>query len=172
MMIRPLSADDAAAYREVRLRGLREDPTAFGSSYAEERERSLEEVVDRIAPPREVGRFSLGAFVDRKLVGVLGLGGDRRAKTRHCAEIWGMYVLPEHRQKGIGRALMVEAITHARSLDGVRQIKLTVTATNTAARELYRSMGFICFGTEPDALFIEDRFYDEEYYLLRLDSAT
>ncbi len=33
MQIRPLTEADAAAYRQIRLRGLREDPAAFGSSY-------------------------------------------------------------------------------------------------------------------------------------------
>jgi hypothetical protein len=32
MMIRILTADDAAAYQALRLRGLRESPSAFGST--------------------------------------------------------------------------------------------------------------------------------------------
>ncbi|MDO8539561.1 MAG: hypothetical protein Q7S40_03910 [Opitutaceae bacterium] len=36
MTIRRLSPSDAAVFRRFRLRGLRESPTAFGSSFAEE----------------------------------------------------------------------------------------------------------------------------------------
>ncbi len=57
------------------------------------------------------------------------------------------------------------------SIDGVRQIKLGVNATNMAAKALYQSMGFERFGVEPDALNVDGRFYDEEHYMLRLSSS-
>ncbi len=46
--IRQLHGDDAAAYRALRLRGLRDDPTAFARSYEDEREVSVEEFARRL----------------------------------------------------------------------------------------------------------------------------
>ena len=57
---------------------------------------------------------------------------------------------------------------HARSLDGVRQVKLGVNATNSAARKLYESAGFLPYGLEPDALYVDGKFFGEAHYLLRL----
>lgn len=79
-----------------------------------------------------------------------------------------MYVDPECRRRGVGGALLDAVIAHARSLTGLRQLKLGVNATNGAARALYESRGFALIGLEPQALCIDGQFYDEAFYLLRL----
>ena len=63
--------------------------------------------------------------------------------------------------------LLDEAIAHAATA-GLRHLKLVVTASNNIARSLYESRGFARFGTDPDALYIAGRYYDEDYYVLRL----
>jgi ribosomal protein S18 acetylase RimI-like enzyme len=80
-----------------------------------------------------------------------------------------MYVVPEFRRQGIGAMLLDRALEHARQLEGLRQIILTVTANNVAAVSLYKSRGFTRFGLEPDALFVEGVYYDAEHLILRLD---
>jgi hypothetical protein len=62
--------------------------------------------------------------------------------------------------------LLDAAIAHARSI-ALRQLKLTVTATNSTARHLYVSRGFLRVGIEPEALCSDGRYYDEEIYVLR-----
>src|ERR1700685_1482525 len=89
----------------------------------------------------------LGAFVeDRGLVGILGFAREARVKGGHIASFWGMYVSSEFRGRGIGAALVDDAIAHARKLGSVRQIVLSVTASNEAASSLYRSRGFERYG--------------------------
>ena len=53
--IRPLGPSDAAAYQAVRLRGLRESPEAFGSTYEEEVGYSIDVVAARIASSASPG---------------------------------------------------------------------------------------------------------------------
>ena len=77
-----------------------------------------------------------------------------------------MYVAPEYRGQGIGAALLDEALGHAEKV-GMRQVLLSVNAENTAALRLYAGRGFERYGLEPDALFIEGRYYDEEYMVRR-----
>ncbi|MCS7166647.1 MAG: N-acetyltransferase [Gemmatales bacterium] len=50
-------------------------------------------------------------------------------------------VVPEHRGKGLGRALVLQALHSFRQL-GLERAVLEVTAENTPALELYRSLGF------------------------------
>lgn len=65
---------------------------------------------------------------------------DQVQGTRH-AHIFLLYVVPEHRQRGIGTGLMryVEDWARAR---GDHQIGLQVFQTNTAALNLYNQLGY------------------------------
>ena len=57
---------------------------------------------------------------------------------------------------------MVEAVlAQARAHQGLRLIKLTVTAGNDAAFNLYRRCGFIQFGLEPMAVRVGEEYFDK-----------
>jgi ribosomal protein S18 acetylase RimI-like enzyme len=168
MEIRQLTTEDASAYQALRLRALQESPTAFSSSYSDEMDRSPSEIAARVAPAPDGSLCVFGAFAGDRLAGMLAFIRPRRAKLRHATEFAGMYVAPEFRRRGLGGALLDAALAHARSLPGVRQVKLAVNAANLAARSLYQSRGFTCFGVEPEALCVDGRYYDEELYVLRL----
>jgi ribosomal protein S18 acetylase RimI-like enzyme len=170
MAIRKLDSHDAGAYQRLRLQALRECPTAFSASYEDEVGRSELEIVARVKPSADGSFCIFGAFVDDRLAGFLAFIGSQRAKLRHCAQLAGMYVAPEFRRGGAGRALLDAAIEHARCVEGIRQLKLSVNATNNSARHLYRTAGFERFGTEPDALFVDGRYHDEELYILPIAS--
>ena len=169
MLVRQLTALDSAAYQTLRLQGLEECPTAFSSSYTEEAGRSPVEIARRVTPAADGSRCVFAAFVDERMAGILAIIRPERAKLRHSAELAGMYVAPEFRRRGLGGALVDRAIAHARSLVGVRQLKLNVIAANLPARTLYKSRGFICVGVEPEAICVDGRYFDEELYILRLN---
>jgi ribosomal protein S18 acetylase RimI-like enzyme len=123
--------------------------------------------------PAADGSFCVfGAFASEQLVGILAFIRQPREKMRHCAELCGMYIIPEFRRCGRGGALLDAALAHAHSLSGVRQLKLTVAAINQAARSLYQSRGFICVGIEPDAVCVDGRYYDDELYVLRFSNVA
>ena len=170
MTIRFLDSGDLTAYKDLLLAALQESPTAFGSSHIEEAELPLTEFAARLRPPDKPDNGIFGAFVDGKgLVGILGFAREYRVKRAHIASVWGMYVSPEFRGRGFGAALVDEAIAHARRLGSVRQIVLSVTASNVAAGALYRSRGFERIGLERDALCIDGKYFDEEQLALHLN---
>jgi ribosomal protein S18 acetylase RimI-like enzyme len=170
VQIRALTEMDAEVFRTLRLRALRDHPDAFGSSFDDEAARSLSTIAERLrataAAPDDV---NLGAFVDGRLVGMVGFRREDYAKVRHRGYIWGMYTAPELRRQGIGRALLLEAVAHARGLPGLEQVNLSVVTRNSAARELYLALGFKIFGLERHALKLPDGDYlDEEHMVLWL----
>jgi ribosomal protein S18 acetylase RimI-like enzyme len=165
-MIRTLEERDAEQYRRLRLRALREEPEAFGSSYEEQVDCSLAWFVERIRETET--RFTLGAFEGETLVGSVMFTRETGVKQRHRGVITGMYVAPEVRGRGFGRALLLSAIERGRALAGVEQIHLAVTTRNLAARALYVSVGFVVYGTEPHALKLGGEYLDEDLMVLWL----
>lgn len=170
MIVRQLTAQDAAAYQRVRLQALRDSPTAFSAGYEDEAGRTQEEVAARVTPAPDGSLCVFGAFEGETLAGIVAFIRPQRRKTLHGAELAGMYVVPSFRQRGFGRVLVEAVIAHARSLADLRQLRLGVNAANDPAVNLYRSAGFIRCGVEPDALCIEGIYYDEDRYVLRLDT--
>ena len=164
--IRRLTASDADAYRTVRLRGLRECPSAFGSSYTEDSKRSLESFAQRLTPTP--ANWTFGAFAHDQLVGTVSLIRFTNLKERHKAGIYGMFVTRRYRGHGTGRELLETAIAQARKLRGVRQLQLGVNASNLPAKSLYETLGFKPYGLEEDAIKIGASFHSELLMALRL----
>jgi ribosomal protein S18 acetylase RimI-like enzyme len=167
MNIRTLTEADAEIYRELRLRALKEDPDAFGDSYAQSVQRPGDWFAERIRSKAN-GSFTLGAFEQDQLVGTAGFARALGDKFSHKGDIWGMYVSLEFRGRGIGRALMLAAIGRARTIPDLEHISLGVMTTQTIARQLYTSLGFVPWGVETNAVRVNGRFIDEEFMILKL----
>ena len=164
--IRTLAPSDVEAYREIRLEGLRDSPEAFSSDYGENARFPLETFAQRIAAERD--RWVLGAFDRDALVGVAGYMRHQGAKVNHRAMVWGMYVTPRVRGRGIGAELLGRLIAQARSEPGLEQLALSVTVGNASARKLYARVGFVGCGIEPRTIRVGDRWFDEEHMTLDL----
>ena len=158
--IRRLTSADAAAYREIRLAGLRDTPEAFGSTFARESTQPLAWFCDRLG-----SSAIFGSFQSTTLVGVAGLRIREGEKEQHKGLLWGMYVRPDARRAGVGRQLVEAVIDHARAY--VEVIQLSVISDNQPARRLYGSLGFVEYGLERDSLKQNGRYYDE--ILMALD---
>ena len=158
--IRRLTLADAAAYRDIRLTGLRESPEAFGSTFEREHTRPLAWFCERLR-----GSHVLGAFCSKHLLGIAGFRIHEGEKERHKGLLWGMYVRPDARKAGVGRQLVEAVIDHAR--DHVEVIQLSVVSGNERARRLYTRLGFVEYGVERKSLKQNGRYYDE--ILMALD---
>jgi ribosomal protein S18 acetylase RimI-like enzyme len=164
--IRRLTPADAAAFQALRLQALRDTPSAFASSYEEEKDFPLALLEERLALRADRGSF--GAFEDGPLIGMVVLGRPEHRKLRHKALIWSLYVAAPARGRGTGRALLAQALALARAQPEVQYVNVGVTAGNTAAIRLYESAGFRCFGREPGALLIDGQLHDELHLSLRV----
>ncbi|MBS0638276.1 MAG: GNAT family N-acetyltransferase [Acetobacteraceae bacterium] len=160
-LIRSLTQDDVAVFQPLRLEALRLHPEAFGASVEEE----LMEGSGRMIGAHP--SLTLGAFADGVLIGSAGLQVPVRVKQRHRGNLFGIFVTPAWRGRGVGRAMLEGLLAHARDA-GLRHVTLSVTSGNAAARALYRHSGFLTIGVEPDSLVIDGTAYDEERMALRL----
>ncbi len=168
MHIRALTKADAIPYRNLRLRALKEHPEAFGASYEESAKMPIAHFAERI--DESADRFVLGAFhSDGQMIGMVGFHRNHSSKTRHKADVWGMYVAREHQSAGIGRRLLTELIERARMLPELEQIRLSVVTSNIRAALLYASIGFQAYGLERRALKAADQYFDEMLMVLSLE---
>lgn len=166
--IRLLTPDDVSAYRELRLKALRDHPDAFGASVEDETARSPETTARRLGAGPANCLF--GAFVGAELVGTAGFViPDGSAKSRHKGLLVGVYVSPDHRGSALGRALVQRVIDHARG--HVMLLQAAVGAANTPALRLYDSLGFRQYGLEEKALLVGDTYVDEVLIVLDFSDA-
>lgn len=145
-MIRTLGAPDAVAYAALLTRGVRQHPDTLRIGEADLAQRPFD-----TSETSESATFAAIAD-DGAMIGTVAVEREcGRVKRRHIAWLVRMYVPVESAGRGVGRALLVRGIEHARSLPGVEKLNLTVAAHNAPAVALYERHGFREFSREEDA---------------------
>ena len=168
--VRQLERDDVEAFVSLRSQGLRSHPLAFGASVEDEAAWTRDVMASMFNTPERSAVF--GAVVNERLVGLIGIRRHGARKSEHRAFIWGMYVEPDARRKGVGRRLVSAAIAEARKWPGVLQVQLTVTEAAPEARRLYETTGFRVWGREPRVLCWNGAYTDEYHLVLTLDESA
>lgn len=168
MEYRRLGPDDLESCLACRLRALEHSPSSFLVTLAEEREGGRARLASTLSQS-DAEHAIFGAFDAERLVAVLGIRRGERTRIRHRAMIWGMYVDADVRGRGVGGKLLDLALEHGRARMQVDVVSLEVESSNAAAKALYVSRGFRCWGSEPRALRIDGADRDEDHMLLELD---
>ena len=159
-----LGEDDWADFREIRLRSLLDCPDAFGSTYGEESSQT-----ERAWRDWAAGRWRDGVaavFAGRADDGTpVGTATGAEYETeRGIGHVYAMWVAPDARSAGVGRALLEAVAGWARGR-GCDRLVLRVTETNERARLFYAAYGFaetgvrepLREGSEQNALVLSTR---------------
>jgi ribosomal protein S18 acetylase RimI-like enzyme len=125
--------------------------------------RELAETVGDAPPVEEAVRKRLEELLETPRARVLVVENERRvvgavsfwikpdlAHGDAVVEVPMLVVAGDHRRTGVGRLLM-EEVRSAASDNGASLIELVATTTNVAARDFYRSLGFV----EADVIALE-----------------
>ena len=157
--VRRLLPAEAEAFRAIRLEALATCPDAYATTLAKQ-------AADPPAHFAEILRDSpvFGAFLEGGIVGMAGLYRESGERKRHKGVLWGMYMRPAARGRGLGRALLRAVLDHARG--EVDQVLLQVVSDNHRAIRLYESEGFVSYGLERRAMKEGERYLDE-YLMVR-----
>ena len=142
--VRPLTPDDAPAYRALRLAGIAELPAAFCTTYAAESALPLAQISQRLHATAH--QIIFGTFDATQLIAIAGLRREPIAVVHDKASLWSVYVAPLARGTGAGRQLVRAAISHACSIPELARVRLAVAHDNHAALALYLGCGFVLAG--------------------------
>lgn len=154
MQIKPLGSEDWTIYRDLRLAALKNDPTAFGSSFEEESQYDQATWI----------RYTKGvyaAMTKDHAVGMIVVFFTTRMKYHHIAEIFGFYVSPEYRGQKIGEKLMEHALKLILENKSIIKVKLTVNVEQQSAVHVYEKFGFKRVGLMKKEMLIDGNYYDE-----------
>ncbi len=170
MQIRLLSPDDAPAFKAFRIAAVMHDPVAFYPTAEELGNMSLEKFAARL--DTNAGEHVFAAFVNDKMVGILGCRHEILSQVQHKAFIWGVATKPECRGRGLARCLMQAAIAHARDGGLIQKITLSVYDQNLPAKALYAGMGFKTWALEENAMCLNGAMIAEEWMALEIAGVT
>jgi len=108
------------------------------------------------------------ALVKNKVVGCLHFEGGSRIRIQHTGE-FGVSVLKDHWDLGIGTAMVRELIQWAKASGVIRKLNLRVRSDNDRAVSVYEKLGFIHEGLITREFFISGQFYDFIHMGLYID---
>jgi ribosomal protein S18 acetylase RimI-like enzyme len=158
--IRPVSEDDWALLRDLRIEMLRDTPNAFLERLETALRRSDRDWRRRAA--RDAADTSSRRFVaeaDGRLGAVMGVYRDASGR----ATVFGVYVTPGWRGLGVAEELLATVEQWAVGAFGAAELYLLVHEHNPRARAFYRRQGFVETGRtvpyelDPTELEIEMR---------------
>ncbi|MDL5028974.1 GNAT family N-acetyltransferase [Vibrio sp. TMPB1044] len=103
--------------------------------------------------------FTLVAEVSGKAVGHITLFMTTKVRDKHCAGL-AITINPDMHGKGVGQALMQEAINQSDNWLNLVRLELEVHADNHAAIALYERAGFQLEGTKRLSTFKAGKYID------------
>lgn len=124
--------------RSIRLRALAREAAAFCSTLEREQAHPEDFWNWRASEAAQGGEAAIFlAFRQDQLVGMAGI----RHIEDQTADIWGVYLDPEARGTGLGRALIQATLDWAQQ-NGHGRVTLECNQQLTAANRLYQKLGF------------------------------
>jgi RimJ/RimL family protein N-acetyltransferase len=167
IVLRQANIADAGSFRELRLEALQNSPIAFSADYQKNFSHPAKYWEDLLSPHPEESTMFIGEYEGR-LIAMTGIMRGNSPKTRHSAWIWGVYVNPNWRGLHIAEEIIHSCNDWSKARNVVL-LKLGVAAVNQPALRCYERCGFKIYGTEPRAVWVDGRYYDEYLMFKSLD---
>ena len=157
--------DDWEKVRALRIRAVKEHPKAFGQTLVEASETTETQWRER---------FDRDGYILAKrgdeFVGMACYVQEKGEKLRHVAFVYSMYVAPEVRRQGVGRALLDGLISDIKVKHSeIVKLQINVSVAQPEAHALYKSVGFEDVGILEKELKVDGEFIDEYTMAMMLD---
>lgn len=129
------------AYKQLRLKALKEEPSAFSTTYTSQLSVPDREWKERLTRyQKRKGNWMLFAQKNNKLIGMMGAYQTEDRKTH----VMAVFVAKPYRGKGISKLLLAKLLTELKKAK-VHVVELGVNCKQKAACALYDRFGFVLF---------------------------
>jgi RimJ/RimL family protein N-acetyltransferase len=164
VVFRPLIASDSEAYRRLRQRVLElGEGRFFNTSYDKDRESTTDEQWRERFVQTGV-RCTIGFFVDRELIGIMGIlpFGDPANRTVELESTW---IDPRYRRSGVAKQAY-EQVRQWCLGHGYRYAIIEIRADNARSREIRERQGAAYLFTRRNVAWADGSTADTVFYLL------
>ncbi|HXH69881.1 MAG TPA: GNAT family N-acetyltransferase [Pyrinomonadaceae bacterium] len=166
VFIRQLTENDWREFSQVRLKALQIDPTVFGSNYKKESQMTEAEWKSRLQTD-DSAIFMI--FENETPIGMTCVSIDRDDPTKKTALLWGSWLAPHARGKGLSELMYQTRINWAKAQPTVEKIIVSHRASNLSSKYANQKHGFaLTHKTEKvwtDGVTEDEIFYELEIKL-------
>jgi len=141
-------------YKTLRLRALKTEPQAFYSPYEKEAAYPDDKWQQGLRNAESGKSWIFFARLNDKLVGMIGGYRKEEDVQNHRVQIWGVYVDPEARRKGIAKSLIGKILEEFKKQSDIAVARIWVNIDQEPAKKLYEKFGFKV--TETESLILGD----------------
>jgi RimJ/RimL family protein N-acetyltransferase len=160
--IRRLTEDDWLAFSQVRLKALQTDPQVFGSNYEKESKNTEADWRSRL---QANAIFLICA--DDTPIGMTGVSIDRNDPSGKTALLWGSWLAPHFRGKGLSELMYQTRINWAREQPTVEKIIVSHRASNLSSKYANQKHGFVATDKN-EKVWTDGATEDEIFYELKI----
>lgn len=164
--IRKLTEDDWQKLSRIRLKALQSDPFVFGSSYEKESQFTEDDWRTHLQS-NDSAVFVI--FEDKTPIGMTGISVFREDATNKTAILWGSWLKPEFRGKGLSDLMYKTRINWAKEHPGIERIIVSHRASNLASKHANQKHGFV-FTRTHEKVWADGATEDEVWYELKIKS--
>ena len=140
VIIKRLTEDDWFEFSQIRLKALQTDPRVFGSNY--ERESKMTETEWRSRLQATDNAIFL-IYTDENPIGITCVSVDRDDPTRKTALLWGSWLAPDFRRRGLSELIYKTRIEWAKQQPTVEKIIVSHRASNISSKYANQKHGFV-----------------------------
>lgn len=160
--IKQIKENDWQELRSLRLKSLQFDPTVFGSNYQKE-SAYTEADWRKMLQNEDTAIFLL--YEDDAPIGITGISVDRDDSAKKKAHLWGSWLEPHIRGKGISALLYQARIAWAKQHPTIETILVSHRASNLSSMHANQKHGFV-FTHKQDKVWPDDGHDEQLFYEL------
>jgi RimJ/RimL family protein N-acetyltransferase len=162
--IRQLTENDWHEYSQVRLTALQTDPNVFGSNYEKESQMTEAEWRSRLET-KDNAIFLL--YENETAIGMTGASINWNDPTRKTALLWGSWLAPQVRGKGLSQLMYQTRINWAKQQPTVEKIIVSHRESNVSSKYANQKHCFV-YTHKTAKIWTDGATEDEIFYELKI----